>query len=103
MSKSIDAVVGLARPDPLVERLPLRFADLRVVAAPQNGVSVAPRILRPSRVRPLDQLLVGGDEILGGRRRILPRIADVVDALQHDDVRDARLAQARRARTAPAR
>ena len=87
------AVIGLARSNPLVQRLSLRFADVRVIAGAPEGRQRRAENLHAPGVSPHDQLLVSGDEVLGGGRRILPRVADVVDPFHDDDVRHAWMAQ----------
>ncbi len=86
-----DRVVRLAGANPLVDQRALGLALLREVRrAFKRGQrrAVNPQ---PSGVGPLDQLLVPGDDVFGGRRRVLTRLPDVIDAFQHDHVRDAGL------------
>jgi hypothetical protein len=77
-----DAIVGVAGPNPLVECLALRLADVGVVRrAPERRQSPSHN-LESAGVRARDQLLVRGDEILGkgmrprARQECRPRRAD---------------------------
>jgi hypothetical protein len=62
-------VVGAARADPLIECLPLGLALLREVRGALERRQRAAVDGDTSRVRALDQLLVGGDEIGAGSLR----------------------------------
>jgi hypothetical protein len=87
------AVIGVAGPDPFVQRLTLRFAGVGVISRAPEGGERRTENLHASRVRPHDQLLVSGNEVLGAGSRSLTGVPDVVDPFHHDDVCDARLTQ----------
>jgi hypothetical protein len=86
-------IVPFARPNPLIKRLALCFADVGVICRTVERRQRRPIDLQPSRVRLFDELLVPGDEVFGRRGWVLPGNANVVDSFQHDDVRDTRLRQ----------
>src|SRR5437762_13957936 len=71
-------VVCAAGANPLVHRLTLGFADLREVGSTFERRQRRTENPEPSRVRPFDELLVCGDQILGGGRGIVPRRAGMV-------------------------
>jgi hypothetical protein len=85
-----DGVEGSAGADPLVHRLPrrlsLRSVEVGALERQQRGAD-DPQALG---MRPLDQLLIPGDELL---RAGIGRRAQVVDPDLHDDVPDAGLAE----------
>src|SRR5262245_24731156 len=73
-----ESVVSLAGSNPVVERLTLRLSLGGVGRSTLEGREGGAIDPEASGVSPLDHLLVRGDEVACARRRILPRLADVV-------------------------
>src|SRR5919204_5526360 len=71
-----DAIVGVPGPNPLVQSLTLFFASFGVIRRTPERRQRRAVDPDPSRVRLFDELLVSGDEIFSGRRRILSRVSD---------------------------
>ena len=88
-----DGIVLAAGPDPGVHRLPLGLA-LRSPVERALERSQGARVDRQAlRLRTLDQRPMGRDDVFGARLGGGERHPDVVDRLEHDDVRDAGLQQ----------
>src|SRR5262245_5295220 len=87
------AVVHPARPDPLVERGSLGFSLDGITRRALEGRERASKNPDSARVGAFDHLPMSGNQIRGAWRRIVHAVPDIVDALQHDDVRDTGLFQ----------
>src|ERR1700730_12144645 len=96
------AVKRAAGPDPLINRLPRDFLGFRVVARQIYAFKRANRganQLDPASVSASDQLPVSVDQVLGSanigwigkvvRSQLCAGESDVIDSLEHHNVRDA--------------
>src|SRR4029453_10538808 len=71
------SIVRFAGPNPLVHGLTLCLANVRVVGRSPERRQRGAIDFQSSRMRPLDELPVAGNDVFRGRRRIQPRVSDV--------------------------
>src|SRR4029078_8069136 len=87
------AVVLAARSDPIVQRLALGLALRRVIRGALERRERRAIELEATSMRSLDQLPMARDQVGCARARVRTRDADVVDAREHDHMRDSGLHQ----------